>query len=184
MYHSAMKEIRLFAVVRSTARLSTVALLAGILCAFLPLPVGAQSATDLAVLKGLAPVAALSKTYEGRAALAANLTVTGGIQTGAVRQPTLLPFADQQQQALTGRLHHRRRPCPTRRRAWDDARRRVRGARPLQSTARYTNLSQAVADLIAYADATTDNSNAGKYFFANATTDGKTPVSDEAAAIL
>jgi hypothetical protein len=28
------------------------------------------------------------------------LPVTGAIQTGALRQPTLLPFADQQQQAL------------------------------------------------------------------------------------
>jgi hypothetical protein len=49
----------------------------------------------------------------------------------------------------------------------------------------FTNISQPVADVIAYANATTGmNSNAGKYFFANATTDGKTPVSSEAIAIL
>jgi hypothetical protein len=94
MYHSAMKEIRLFVAVRSAACLSTVALLAGALCALLPLHVGAQSATDLAVLRGLAPVTVLSKTPEGTAALAANFTVTGGIQTGAISQPTLLPFAE------------------------------------------------------------------------------------------
>src|SRR4029079_17089279 len=60
----------------------------------------AQSVTNMAALKGLAPVSALSKTVDGVAALGSNFTVTGGIQTGAVRQPTLLPFAEQQQQAL------------------------------------------------------------------------------------
>jgi hypothetical protein len=48
-----------------------------------------------------------------------------------------------------------------------------------------TKVSKAVADLIAYANTTSAiNSNAGKYFFANGTTDGKTPVSAEAMAIL
>src|ERR1700727_2299317 len=60
----------------------------------------AQSVTNLATLKGLAPVSALSSTADGKAALGANFTVTGGIQTGVIRQPTLLPFAEQQQQAL------------------------------------------------------------------------------------
>ena len=60
----------------------------------------AQTATNMAVLKGLAPVSALANTTDGKAALASNFTVTGGIQTGAIRQPTLLPFAEQQQQAL------------------------------------------------------------------------------------
>ena len=60
----------------------------------------AQSATNMAALKGLAPVSALSNSTDGKAALGSNFTVTGGIQTGAIRQPTLLPFAEQQQQAL------------------------------------------------------------------------------------
>src|ERR1035437_9078983 len=60
----------------------------------------AQSATDMEVMKGLAPVTALSNTAAGRAALGANYTVSGGIQTGLIRQPTLLPFPEQQQQAL------------------------------------------------------------------------------------
>src|SRR6185503_16572860 len=60
----------------------------------------AQSLTNMAVLKGLAPVSALAGTPDGRAALASNFTVTGGIQTGVIRQSTLLPFAEQQQQAL------------------------------------------------------------------------------------
>jgi membrane-associated phospholipid phosphatase len=48
-----------------------------------------------------------------------------------------------------------------------------------------TNLSQAVADLIAYADATTSaNSTSGKYFFGNGTTNGTVPVSTEAMATL
>ena len=66
----------------------------------LPAQTYAQSPTDMSALKGLAPVAALSSTPAGKAALGANFVVTGGIQTGAVRQPTLLPFAEQQQQAL------------------------------------------------------------------------------------
>jgi hypothetical protein len=132
-----------------------VALLAGTLCALLPLHVGAQAATDLAALKGLAPVTVLSKTPEGTAALAANFTVTGGIQTGAISQPTLLPFAEQQQQALRNAF------------------------------ITDTNLAQAVAGLIAYADATTSaNSSSGKYFFGNGTTNGAVPASAEAMAIL
>jgi hypothetical protein len=42
----------------------------------------------------------LSNTADGKAALTANYKVTGSIQTGAIRQSTLLPFAEQQQQAL------------------------------------------------------------------------------------
>ena len=154
-------------------------------CALAPLQAGAQTPATMAVLKGLAPVAVLSRTYEGRAALAANLAVTGGIQTGTVRQPTLLPFADQQQQALRdafitdGNLSQLADGLGT----------TLGGA--YQGRAHYndrehcTDVSQAVADLIAYTNATTGaDSNAGKYFFANATTDGKTPVSEEAADIL
>ena len=79
-------------------------------CALIPFQTGAQSATDKNVLKGLAPVSVLSNTAEGKAALAANYKVTGGIQNGTIKQPTLLPFAQQQQQALqdafiTGNIH-------------------------------------------------------------------------------
>jgi membrane-associated phospholipid phosphatase len=46
-------------------------------------------------------------------------------------------------------------------------------------------VSPAVAELIAYATSTSGaNSNAGKYFFANATTNGKTPVSADALTTL
>lgn len=146
---------------------------------------GAQSPTDIPALKGLAPVTVLAKTSSGSAALAANYTVTGGIQTGAIRQSTLLPFAAQQQQALRdafitggnfaqlsdglgttlGSAYLARAHCSD----WTHC----------------SNISQAVADVIAYANATSAaNSNSGKYFFANQTTDGKAPVSAEAMAIL
>jgi hypothetical protein len=155
------------------------------LCILAPLRADAQSATNMAVLNGLAPVSALTKTPAGQAALTANLIVTGGIQNGAWRQTTLLPFADQRQQALkdafiTGgdladladglgttlgsaylaRAHYKDRD-------------------------HFTSVSPAIAGLIAYTGALTGgDAGSGKYFFANATTDGKTPVSAEAAAIL
>jgi hypothetical protein len=157
----------------------------GVLCALMPFQAGAQSTTDMAVLKGLSPVTMLSNTPEGTAALAANYTVTGGIQTGAIRQSTLLPFAEQQQQALrdafitSGNLAQLADGLGTTLGASYLAR-----AHYIDQT-NFTNISQPIADVIAYANATTGmNSNAGKYFFANATTDGKTSVSAEALAIL
>jgi hypothetical protein len=52
------------------------------------------------VLAGLAPFSALLQTAAGRNALAANLTVTGLIQSGTSAQPALEPFPQQQTQAL------------------------------------------------------------------------------------
>lgn len=155
------------------------------LCALMSLQANAQSATDMAVLKGLAPVAALSNTQVGRAALGANYTVTGGIQTGVITQPTLLPFSEQQQQALRdvfitdGNLAELADGLGTTLGAAYVARAHY------VDRERFTSLSQSVADVIAYADKTTAaNSRSGKYFFANLTTDGKTPVSAEAMEIL
>ena len=145
----------------------------------------AQSATDMAVLKGLAPVTALSNTAAGRAALGANYTVSGGIQTGLIRQPTLLPFAEQQQQALRDAFITRANLAQL-----ADGFGTTLGSAYLARAhyidrEHFTNLSQAVADVIAYSNETRrGNSDAGKYFFANATTDGKTPVSAEAMEIL
>jgi len=155
------------------------------LVALIPFLAGAQSPTDMAALKGLAPVTVLAKTPEGKAALAANYTITSGIQTGAIRQSTLLPFAEQQQQALrdafitAGNLAQLSDGLGTTLGAAYLARAHCGG------WTYCTNLSQAVADVVAYANGTSGiNSNAGKYFFANATTDGKTPVSAEAMEIL
>jgi hypothetical protein len=69
-------------------------------CALAPLEAGAQTANNLAAFKGLAPFSALPNTPAGQAALATNFAVTGGIQSGALRRPSLLPLAEQQQQAL------------------------------------------------------------------------------------
>ena len=145
----------------------------------------AQSATNMAALKGLAPVSALSNSTDGKAALGSNFTVTGGIQTGAIRQPTLLPFAEQQQQALRdafitdGNLVELTDGLGTTLSAAYEAR-----AHYLDRE-RFTSISKAVSDVIAYANSTSgSDSNAGKYFFANGTTNGKKPVSDEALAIF
>jgi hypothetical protein len=155
------------------------------LCVMAPFGARAQTPANLIVLKGLAPVAALPKTSAGRAALAANFTVTGGIQTGAIRQLTLLPLASQQLQALKdafiadGNIADLTEGLGTTLGAAYLARAHY------DDREHFTSISQGLADLIAYTNATTgSDSNSGKYFFANATLDGKAPVSDEAAAIL
>jgi hypothetical protein len=155
-----------------------------VLATLAPLQAAAQSAADMAALKGLAPVSVLSKTREGRAALAANYTVTGGIQTGAIRQSTLLPFAEQRQQALQDAFTTGDNLADL-----ADGLGTTLGAGYLARAhytdqSHFTSISRAVADVIAYATGTSGiNSNSGKFFFANATTDGKTPVSAEAMAI-
>jgi hypothetical protein len=160
-------------------------LLAGALCALMTVQACGQSATEMAALKGLAPVTVLLNTNEGKAALAANYTITGGIQTGAIRQATLLPFAKQQQQALRdafitdGNLAQLADGLGTTLGAGYLARAHYTDQK------NFTSVSQKVADVIAYADATTStNSQSGKYFYANETKDGEKPVSAEAMAIL
>jgi hypothetical protein len=153
--------------------------------ALIPFLAVAQSAADLAALKGLAPVTVLLNTAEGKAALAANLKVTGGIQLGTIQQTTLLPFPQQQQQALLdafitgGNLAELADGLGTTLGAGYLAR-----AHYIDQKG-HTDISQSVADLIAYATGITgSHSNEGKYLFANETTDGKTPVSAEERAIL
>ncbi len=155
------------------------------LCALISSHAAPQSAPDAAALNGLAPVTVLLNTDDGKAALGANYTVTGGIQTGAITQPTLLPFSEQQQQALRDAF--------------------ITGSNLAQladgfgttlgsayvarfhyiDQTRTSKLPQSIGDLISYATAVSGvHANAGKYFFANETTDGKKPVSPEEAAIL
>ncbi|HEY1647136.1 MAG TPA: phosphatase PAP2 family protein [Terracidiphilus sp.] len=155
------------------------------LCILISSQAPAQSAPDTAALKGLAPVTVLLNTDAGKAALGANYTVTGGIQTGAIAQPTLLPFPEQQQQAL--------------RDAFISDSNLAQLADGLGTTlgsaylARFhyidqkqtSRLPQSIGNLISYATAVSGSrSNAGKYLFANETTDGKTPVSLDEGAIL
>lgn len=156
-----------------------------LLIAVLPLQNKAQSPTDMTALKGLAPLAALPNTEAGRAALGTNYVVTGGIQTGAIEQPTLLPFPEQQLQSLRdvfitdGNLAQLADGMGTTLEAAYVARAHYIDRK------NFTNVSQAVAEVIAYANSTSGaNSNTAKYFFANATMDGIKPVSAEAAAIF
>lgn len=145
----------------------------------------AQTATNLAVLKGLAPLTILKNSDAGKAALAANYSVTGGIQTGTIRQSILLPFEEQRQQALkdafitSGNLTQLADGLGTALGSAYVARAHY------NDRDHFINIAQSVADLIAYTNATTrDDSNSGKYFFANGTTDGKAPASDAALALV
>ncbi len=156
-----------------------------LLCALVPVRAGAQTATNIIALRGLAAVTALPNTPEGRAALAANLAVTSDIQTGAFAQPLLMPFAAQQRFAV--------RDCfitdGNAAELADGLGSTLAGA--YQAKARYTDVvtftsvSRSLADLIGYTNnITKSDSSSGKYFFANATTDGKKPVTESATAIL
>ena len=155
------------------------------LYALLSTQVPAQSAPDMAAMKGLAPVTVLLNTDAGKAALGANFTVTGGIQTGAITQPTLMPFSEQQQQALRDAFSTGSNLAQL-----SDGLGTTLGA---AYVARFhyidqkhaSKLPKSIADLVRYATAVSGaHSNAGKYLFANETTDGKTSVAPEVAAIL
>ena len=150
-------------------------------------PVGAraQSPTNLTALRGLSPVAALAATPEGRVALDANLRITGDIQSGALKQPLLLPFPEQQQLAL--------RDCfitdGNATQLTDGLGTSLGGAYQAKAAYKdfktFTSVSGPLSELIGYTNnVTKSDSNAGKFFFANATTDGRKPVSAAAGAIL
>jgi PAP2 superfamily len=156
--------------------------------------------SDLAVLYGLAPVTALATPnagYTKQATLGANYAVTGGIQTGELRQPTLLPFPEQQQQALrdvsltTANLAQLADGLGTSLGAAYLARLhyldRIRFSPPSgEKTDDFVPIDLTdLINLINYANTTTaHNSATAKYFFANATTDGNTLAPEEALAIF
>jgi membrane-associated phospholipid phosphatase len=149
-----------------------------------------QSASNLSALRGLAPFSVLAASDPGTAALASNLSITGAIQDGTQAQPTLLPFAEQQQLAL-------RDAFITDGNAYElaDGLGTTLGGIYLSLTSyqstddgktfHFTSISPAVAQLISYANATArSDSSSAKYFFGNATIDKATPVSAAAMAIL
>jgi hypothetical protein len=155
------------------------------LCLAAPAPCLAQSPANLSALRGLMPVARLLATPEGKAALDANLTVTGAIQTGAAGQPMLLPLAEQRLLALKdcfitdGNAAQLADGLGTRLGAAYQAKARYADHKT------FTTVSPAVAKLIGYTNnVTKTDSNAGKYFFANGTLDGTKPVTGEAAALM
>ena len=149
----------------------------------------AQTANNLTALQGLAPFSALLNTAAGKAALAANYTITGAIQTGTDEQPGLQPFPAQQAQALRDAFI-----------TSGDAAELADGLGSKLGPAyltlanysgpkTFTSVSPDIANLLAYSFTLTGaDSNAGKYFFANETLKiGKAPakpVSPAAAAIL
>ncbi|MGZ6186452.1 MAG: phosphatase PAP2 family protein, partial [Candidatus Binataceae bacterium] len=141
----------------------------------------AQTDANLASYRGLAPVTALENSPEGKAALAANLAATGGIQDGSAHQPTLMAFAEQQQQALKDAFITSKNA-----RQLADALGTKLGAAYQARATGDANIAQSVAAFIGYAFSTSNSdSTGGKYFFAKlAMPDTKTPVSTEAAAIL
>jgi membrane-associated phospholipid phosphatase len=144
------------------------------------IPAPAQSPTNLAVFQGLVPISALANTEAGKAALAANLTVTAAVQDGSAKQPLLLPFPEQQQQAL-------RDAYITDANAYElaDGLGTALSRAYWSLTTFQSDLSPAVAVLIAYTNGVTrSDSNSAKYFFGNETTNGTTPVSAEAAAVM
>jgi membrane-associated phospholipid phosphatase len=140
---------------------------------------------NMNALEGLAPISALGNTDAGRASLASNFTITGDIQSGVAHQPLLLAFAEQQQQALrdaliTGVAYE----------LADGLGNKLGVAYQTTiiadcKTSIFTSKLPAVARLIGFANATSHgDSDASKYFFANATRDGREPVSEEAKLIL
>jgi hypothetical protein len=152
-------------------------------------PAAAEGSPVLDVLDGLQPVSTLETTSAGRAALSANFTMTGAIQNGTAGQPNLLPFADQQQQALRDAVitdvNAYQLADGLGSRLGDAYQRLTTYTRSADGTINATNVSPAIADVIAYASATTRaDATSGKFFFANATTDSTTPVSSQATAIL
>ena len=141
-----------------------------------PLAASAQSAPNLVVLQGLAPVTVLPNTPEGKAALSANLTVTGGIQLGTISQPILLGFRDQQRHALRDAFITGWNASELADGLGTTLATVYQALAHYEDLKRYTSVSPAVAHFIAYTNETTaSDSNSGKYFFANKTTDGKTP---------
>ena len=142
-----------------------------VLGVMLPVAALAQTATNLVALQGLATVSALQATPEGKAALDANLKVTGDIQFGTQKQPHLLPFDQQRQLALRDAFITDGNATELA----DGLGSRLGAI--YQDKARYSdyktfsNVTQSVADLLGYTNnITKSDSNSGKFFFANGTT--------------
>jgi membrane-associated phospholipid phosphatase len=153
----------------------------------------AQSKTNLQALQGLVPFSTLGNTEAGKAALAANYSITSAIQTGTASQPVLEPFPAQQEQALkdafitSGNAYQLADGLGTKLGGAYQAVASFTSTDDGKTTS-FTNLSPAVATLIAYtATLSGSDSNSGKFFFAGAvqkTTGPAVPISPAAAAIL
>jgi hypothetical protein len=159
----------------------------------LPIAARAQSATNLAALRGLLPFSELLNSAPGRRALDANFSVTAAIANGTAHAPNLEPFAAQQEQALRdafvtagnalgladglGTTLERAYATLAKCTSPDDG-----------VTSSCTTSLPSLAELMKYtATLSGADSNSAKFFFANATVSTKAgtgPVSAQAAALL
>ncbi|WP_294532131.1 autotransporter-associated beta strand repeat-containing protein [uncultured Rhodoblastus sp.] len=152
----------------------------------------AQTAINLQALQGLVPFATLPNTAAGQAALNANLSITAGVQNGTGGQPLLLgSFAAQQGQALKDAVL----TTPNAYQLADGLGTKLAASYQSQTSWTLNNFSQqvnvwtgispSVNNLINYSYSIAgSDSNAGKYFFANLTTNGSAPVNAAAQTIL
>ena len=155
-------------------------------------PAAAQTAPNLNALQGLVPFAQLPNTTAGQAAVTANLSTTAAVQNGTAGQPLLLgSFAAEQQQALKDALLTTTNAYQLA----DGLGTKLAAAYQGQTSWNYNNFTQQIAvwlgispnvnNLINYTYSITgSDSNSGKYFFANGTTNGTTPVNAAAQAIM
>lgn len=161
-----------------------------ILMTFIDRFAAAQTATNLNAFRALAPVTSLSNTSPGRSALRENFSLTAEIHNGTAKPPTLMGFPEQQQQALRDAFITSGNACNLADALGSKLGGIYRRLATYKSTddgvtSSFTNISPAIARLIAYANgAAISNSESSKYFFANATIDGKIAGSDAAIAIL
>jgi autotransporter-associated beta strand protein len=167
---------------------STLAIIAA--GSFVAVTAQAQTAINLNALQGLVPVSVLGNTTAGRAVLSTNYTTTFAIQNGTDNQPLLLSFTAQEEKALqdafitSGNAYELTDGLGT---TLEAAYKSLTSYTSTNdgSTSSFTSISPAVANLIAYTYGIAGaDSNSGKYFFANETTNGTTPVSQAAMNIL
>jgi hypothetical protein len=166
-------------------RLATLQIAASLLVTTVGLGAHAQADPNLDILKGLAPLSTLSKSDTGKAALAANYDVTGGIQCGDIHQVTLLPFSLQQEQALQDAFITSANLAQL-----SDGLGTTLGAAYVArfhyiDQQHWSEMPRALSDLIRYANGITGaHSGLGKYFFANKTLNGTDAVPLSMTAIL
>jgi autotransporter-associated beta strand protein len=150
----------------------------------------AQTAINLNALQGLVPVSVLGNTAAGKAVLSSNYATTFAIQNGTDNQPLLLSFAAQEEKALQDATLTTTNAYQLSDALGTSLSQAYKSLTTYTSTndgltVSSTNVSPAVANLIAYTYSISgSDSNAGKYFFANETTNGTTPVSNAAKNIL
>jgi hypothetical protein len=160
----------------------------------LPAAAQAQTAQNLNSLRALAPFAALLNSPEGKAALAANLTVTADIQNGTSAQPALQSFAADQAQALKdatitdGNGYGISDGLGSKLGGTYQSLVSVSKPAPGAMVPVTTNITPNLATLFTYSHALAGlDANSAKYFFADETVvtkAGAKPVSPAAAAIM